>query len=65
MNRLISNAKEQFKRYGNVKVRHYFDRTYQDYAEITISLNEALELIKEVLFSPLCTDEDLHISAIR
>lgn len=65
MNRLIDNAIEQDKRFGNVNVRHYFDRSYQDYEDLTICLDEAIELIKEVLCSPFCTNEDLHISAIR
>lgn len=65
MNKLVNNAKNQAKRFGNVNVRHYFDRSYQDYEDLTISLEDAIELIKEVLFSPLCTNEDIHISAVR
>lgn len=65
MNKLVSNAEAQAKRFGNVNIRHYFDRSYQDYEDLTISLEEAIELIKEVLFSPSCENEDLHISAVR
>ncbi len=59
MTRLINNAKAQNAKFGEVSVIYYADRYNPEGEIINVSLNEAIEMIIEVLSNG--QDDDINV----